>query len=122
MYHSKFTDLTSYTKVLQGKLLEGNKVSISPLGPAEGLFIRQVPEEVSDQFLELYFESPRSCGEEECVGEVRSCICCQDRMVVVVIKDTEGEDRFEIDYFYNFTFYAFMFVGPFNMLFSAKGR
>ena len=83
-------DMAVYSKRLQDKTLEGNKVSACHLGSAEGLLIRQVPKEVSDQFLELYFESPKSCGEDGCVEEVKSCDCCQDRMVVIVIKDVQG--------------------------------
>lgn len=82
-------DMADYTRRLQEKTLEGNRVSAYPLGSPKGLIIRQVPKEASDQFLELYFESPKSCGEDGCVEEVRSCDCCQDRMVVIVIKDVK---------------------------------
>ena len=88
--------MTVYTKRLEEKTLEKHKVSIYPLGPAEGLIMRQVPPETSDQFLELYFESPRSCGEGDCVEEVKSCKCCQNRLVVIVIKDIQGEIIVEV--------------------------
>ena len=61
------------------------------LGQAEGLFIRAVPQECSNQFLELYFETPKSGGEEGAVAEVKSCDCCPDRMVVIVFVDIAGK-------------------------------
>lgn len=79
--------MTLFTRALEERKLEGNVIALTKLGQAEGLFIRGVPKDASDEFLKVYFESS---GRPRCVSEVKSYKCCLDRMVVVFIKDTSG--------------------------------
>ena len=91
MHHLfSLTDFKSYKKVLVERKLDGRVIELSNLGQTNGVLIRNVPEEVSDEFLELYFQSPRSGGHDDVVAEVKIVDNSNGRMAVVVIDDVTG--------------------------------
>ena len=76
--------------MLVERKLDGRVIKLSNLGQTNGILIRNVPEEVSDEFLELYFQSPRSGGHDDVVADVKIVDNSNGRMAVVVIDDVTG--------------------------------
>ncbi|WAQ97955.1 PAR14-like protein, partial [Mya arenaria] len=63
-------DIIAWEKRLEEKRLCENRVTIQALGQPNGVIVYNVPHDVTDELLELYFENKRSGGLDGCVIDV----------------------------------------------------